>query len=164
MRWGALSRRPDPRAQIDGTLPRRPASLRRHTREAARDGTQVADVSRSRCSKYDQWNIIEPMRSSFAILLIFGSMSAAFADDDCPRNFQNYGIFLQAQKSCGRKVEYPFMKIMKACARETSEPKAIELMDAGRRIWAKNLMRSSLGTMCEEVLSRLPVPPNHRKR
>ncbi|MBN6821893.1 hypothetical protein ACXR8U_07335 [Methylobacterium radiotolerans] len=56
------------------------------------------------------------------------------------------------------------MKIMKACARETPEPKAIELMDAGRRIWAKNLMRSSLGTMCEEVLSRLPVPPNHRKR
>jgi hypothetical protein len=104
------------------------------------------------------------MRSCFAILLIVGSSSGTFADDDCPKNFQNYGIFLQAQKSCGRKVEYPFMKVMKACAKETPEPKAVELMDAGRRIWARSLMRSSLGTMCEEVLSRLPVAPRHRTR
>ena len=61
-------------------------------------------------------------------------------------------------------MEYPFMKVMKACAKETPEPKAIELMNNGRRIWARNLMRSSLGTMCEEVFSRLPVASQHRKR
>ncbi|MGH1570482.1 hypothetical protein ACRAWG_07125 [Methylobacterium sp. P31] len=56
------------------------------------------------------------------------------------------------------------MKVMKACAKETPEPKAIELMNNGRRVWARNVMRSSLGTMCEEVFSRLPAAPSHRKR
>ena len=56
------------------------------------------------------------------------------------------------------------MTAMKACAKETPEPKAIELMNGGRRIWARNLMRSSLGTMCEEVFSQLTVAPRHRKR
>jgi hypothetical protein len=91
-------------------------------------------------------------------------MSSARSDDNCPKNFVNYGIFLQAKKACGREVEYPFMKVMKACAKETPEPKAVELMNDGRRIWARNLMRSSLGTMCEEVFSRLPTAPHHRKR
>lgn len=98
------------------------------------------------------------------MLIMCGSLSAARSEDNCVKNFENYGIFLQAVKSCGRKMEYPFMKVMKACAKETPEPKAIELMDNGRRIWARNLMRSSLGTMCEEVFSRLPVASQHRKR
>lgn len=98
------------------------------------------------------------------MLIMCGSISAARSDDNCGKNFENYGIFLQAAKSCGRKMEYPFMKVMKACAKETPEPKAIELMDNGRRIWARNLMRSSLGTMCEEVFSQLPVASQHRKR
>jgi hypothetical protein len=56
------------------------------------------------------------------------------------------------------------MKVMKACAKETPEPKAIELMDNGRRVWARDLMRSGLGTMCEEVFSHLPAAPHRRKR
>jgi uncharacterized protein YprB with RNaseH-like and TPR domain len=104
------------------------------------------------------------LRSFLAMLIMCGSISAARPEENCVKNFENYGIFLQASKSCGRKMEYPFMKVMKACAKETPEPKAIELMNNGRRIWARNLMRSSLGTMCEEVFSRLPVASQHRKR
>ena len=101
----------------------------------------------------------------FAIISgVCASTSLAFAEEDCPKNFANYGIFLQAKKACGREVDYPFMNVMKACAKETPEAKAIELMDNGRRIWARNLMRSSLGTMCEEVFSRLPAAPRQRKR
>lgn len=103
------------------------------------------------------------LRPVLCFILIALSAGTALAEDDCPKKFENYGIFLQAKKACAREVEYPFMKAMKACAKETPEPKAVELMDTGRRIWARNLMRSSLGTICEEVFSRLPAAPRHHK-
>ena len=36
-------------------------------------------------------------------------------------------------------------------------------MDEGRREWAKGLMRSSLGSLCESVFAKLPAPAGKRR-
>ncbi|WP_147029088.1 hypothetical protein [Methylobacterium oxalidis] len=89
--------------------------------------------------------------------------AAASAEEDCPARFQKYGLFLQAKKSCGREAEYPLMKVMRACAKETPQETAIKLMDEGRREWARGLMRSSLGNMCTEVFAKLPPAADKRQ-
>ncbi|WP_147029415.1 hypothetical protein [Methylobacterium oxalidis] len=71
-------------------------------------------------------------------------------------------MFLQAKKSCGREAEYPLMKVMRACAKETPQDAAIKLMDEGRREWARGVMRSSLGSMCEEVFAKLSPAADKR--
>ena len=91
------------------------------------------------------------------ILLLACSVLApvvAAADDDCPKHFKDYGFFLQAKASCGKKVEYPLMKTMKACAKQTPQAAAMTWMDDGRRVWARGLMRSNLGSMCEDAFSK----------
>jgi hypothetical protein len=91
----------------------------------------------------------------------FAVTSLSWAED-CPGRFQKYGLFLQAKKSCGKDTEYPLMKAMRSCAKATPRETAIGLMEDGRREWARGLMRSSLGSMCEEVFAKLP--PSVEKR
>ena len=92
------------------------------------------------------------------------STTAVAAEEDCPKHFENYGLFLQAKKSCAKEAEYPLMKIMKACAKQTPEATALTLMDGGRRAWARGVMRSSLGSMCTEVFSKTATMSEHRQR
>lgn len=103
----------------------------------------------------------------FVFLLACSALApvVAAADDDCPKHFKDYGFFLQAKTSCRKKVEYPLMKTMKACAKQTPQAAAMTWMDDGRRVWARSLMRSNLGSMCEEAFSKLSVSsdgPKHR--
>lgn len=106
------------------------------------------------------------MQARFAFLLAFSVLLpvGAMADEDCPKHFEDYGFFLQAKKSCGKDVEYPLMKTMKACAKQTPQEAALTLMDDGRRVWARNLMRTSLGSMCDKAFSKLSVSSEHHKR
>lgn len=104
-----------------------------------------------------------PVRLTLAV--VTGTLSAApvLGAEDCPERFRKYGLFLQAKKSCGRDTEYPLMKIMRSCAKETPQETAIKLMEDGRREWARGVMRSSLGSMCEEVFAKLPVSAEKRR-
>ncbi len=104
------------------------------------------------------------VRITWMLLAATLSSPALSANDQCPKDFEDYGLFLQAQKSCGISVDYPNMKAMKVCAAATPKETAITLMDAGRRVWANRLMRSSLGTMCAEVLAKPLVTPPPRQR
>jgi len=106
------------------------------------------------------------MQVPLAFLLAFSVLApmVAMADEDCPKHFKDYGFFLQARKSCGKETEYPLMKIMKACAKQTPQEAAVALMDDGRRAWARNLMRSNLGSLCEEALSKLSASTVSPKR
>ncbi|MER2268530.1 hypothetical protein [Methylobacterium oxalidis] len=104
-----------------------------------------------------------PVRLTLALVTSLLAAPASAAED-CPERFQKYGLFLQAKKSCGREAEYPLMKVMRACAKETPQDTAIKLMDEGRREWARGLMRSSLGSMCEEVFAKLPASEEKRER
>jgi hypothetical protein len=98
-------------------------------------------------------------------LIALGLVTApALADETCPTRFRDYGRFLQAKRSCGREAEYPLMKMMKACAKETPKESALNLMDDGRREWARGVMRSSLGSMCEEVFSKLSASAKDGRR
>lgn len=100
-----------------------------------------------------------------AMLLCVTLASAAVAAEDrCPKRFEDYGLFLQAKQSCGGSAAYPDMAVMKACAAATPKETAIALMDAGRRAWARSLMRSSLGTRCSEVFSKPPASNASRTR
>ena len=111
------------------------------------------------------------VRHALALVLLAGAPLLAGpslagpdpAAEECPTRFQKYGLFLQAKKSCGREAEYPLMKAMRACAKETPQEEAIKLMDEGRREWAKGLMRSSLGSLCESVFAKLPAPAGKRR-
>ncbi|KAB1074394.1 hypothetical protein [Methylobacterium planeticum] len=105
-----------------------------------------------------------PLRTATVLIGTMLVSSTIHAEEDCPKNFQNYGVFLQAKQSCGREIEYPFMTVMKACAKETPREKAVALIDGGRRTFARGVMRSSLGSMCEEVFAQLPAPKPARKR
>lgn len=100
-----------------------------------------------------------------SLAVVTGTLSTApvLGAEDCPERFQEYGLFLQAKKACGRDAEYPLMKVMRSCARETPQETALKLMEDGRREWARRVMRSSLGSMCEEVLAKLPVPAEKRR-
>ncbi|POR40065.1 hypothetical protein CRT23_25845 [Methylobacterium sp. V23] len=60
--------------------------------------------------------------------------------------------------------QYALMKIMKACAKETPQEAALILMDDGRRVWARNLMRSNLGSMCEDAFSKLSTSSERHER
>ncbi|MDR7039187.1 hypothetical protein J2X36_003960 [Methylobacterium sp. BE186] len=64
------------------------------------------------------------MHSRIAAVIIVAAIlpAEALAEDDCPRHFENYGLYLQAKKSCARETEYPFMAIMKARADGSSQP------------------------------------------
>ena len=106
------------------------------------------------------------MQVPLAFLLAFSVLApvVAMADEDCPKHFKDYGFFLQARKSCGKETEYPLMKIMKACAKQTPQEVAQVLMDDGRRVWARNLMRSNLGSMCEDAFSKLSASSERPKR
>jgi len=106
------------------------------------------------------------MQVQIAFLFAFSVLApvVATADEDCPKHFKDYGFFLQARKSCGKEIEYPLMKIMKACAKETPQEAALVLMDDGRRVWARNLMRSNLGSMCEDAFARLSTSSERSKR
>ncbi|GJD97950.1 hypothetical protein [Methylobacterium iners] len=101
-----------------------------------------------------------PSRSAphacFALTLMAGVFATTTASgaEDCSERFQKYGLFLQAKKSCGQDIEYPQMKAMRACAKATPQEAAIKLIDDGRREWARGVMRSSLGSMCEEVFAK----------
>lgn len=100
----------------------------------------------------------------FVLLAMLLTSPAMSAEDSCPKHFEDYGLFLQAKQSCGGSAAYPKMAIMKACAAATPKDTAIALMDAGRRAWARSLMRSSLGTRCDEVFSKPPVSAATRTR
>ena len=106
------------------------------------------------------------MLDRLAFLLAFSVLATttAVAEENCPKHFENYGLFLQAKKSCGSDIEYPFMKIMKACAKQTPQETALTLMDGGRRAWARDLMRSNLGSMCEEVFAKLSAASEPLRR
>ncbi|MBY0257016.1 hypothetical protein [Methylobacterium sp.] len=106
------------------------------------------------------------MQVQRALLFAFGILvpAVAAAHEDCPQHFKDYGFFLQAKKSCGKEIAYPLMKIMKACAKQTPQEAAVALMDDGRRAWARNLMRSNLGSLCEEALSKLSASTVSPKR
>ena len=106
------------------------------------------------------------MLARLACLLAFTVLvtTSVAAEEDCPKHFENYGLFLQAKKSCAREAEYPFMKVMKGCAKQTPQETALPLMDGGRRAWARGVMRSSLASMCEEVFSKLSATSEPRKR
>ena len=106
------------------------------------------------------------MQARLAILFAFNVLvpAIAIADEDCPKHFNDYGFFLQAKKSCGKDFEYPLMKTMKACAKQTPQETALTLMDDGRRTWAKNLMRTNLCSMCNEAFSKLSASTEHPKR
>ena len=99
-------------------------------------------------------------RSTLRLSLALGLVTSALADpsaaaaEDCPKRFQDYGLFLQAKKSCGQDIAYPLMKVMRSCAKATPEAEALKLMDEGRRAWARGVMRSSLGSMCDTVLAQ----------
>jgi hypothetical protein len=80
--------------------------------------------------------------------------SSACGAEDCPEHFHKYGLFLQANKSCVEDTRYPLMNVMRSCAKETPQKIAIKLMDEGRREWARGVMRSSLGSMCEKILTQ----------
>ncbi|WP_336492275.1 hypothetical protein [Methylobacterium nigriterrae] len=90
--------------------------------------------------------------------------SAPTQADDCPKHFRDYGLFLQAKKSCARDEPYPSMKVMKGCAKETPKESALNLMDEGRREWARRVMRTSLGSMCQEVFSEHSAAPKGSRR
>ena len=105
-----------------------------------------------------------PLRLATAFLGAILLTAAAQAEDNCPKNFQNYGVFLQAKQSCGRDTEYPFMAVMKSCARETPRETAVALIDGGRRAFARGVMRSSLGSMCEEVFPKLSASAKDGRR
>ncbi|GEP06228.1 hypothetical protein MOX02_42660 [Methylobacterium oxalidis] len=95
-------------------------------------------------------------RLAVVLLASLLTTAPAWSAEDCPERFQKYGLFLQAKKSCGRDAEYPLMQVMRACAKQTPREVAIKLMDEGRREWARGVMRSSLGSMCEGVFVNLP--------
>ena len=84
------------------------------------------------------------MPTCLAFLLTFTvlAMTAAAAEEDCPKHFENYGLFLQAKKSCAKEADYPFMTIMKACAKQTPQEAALALIDGGRRTWARGGLAS----------------------
>ncbi len=103
------------------------------------------------------------LASVLTTMIVLTSTPSA-AEEDCAKRFENYGLFLQAKKSCARDTDYPHMKIMKACAKQTSQETAISLMDGGRRTWARGVMRTSLGDMCEEVFSKLSEAVERRNR
>lgn len=107
--------------------------------------------------------LVPPLR--FALPLLAGTLAATSVSgaEDCPGRFQKYGLFLQAKKSCGKDTEYPLMKAMRSCAKATPQETAIKLMEDGRREWARGVMRSSLGSMCEEVFAGLPPPAQKRR-
>ena len=104
-----------------------------------------------------------PARCAFLLTLLALSATAVVAEEDCSKHFKNYGLFLQAKKSCAKDTECPFMKIMKACAKQTPQATAVSLMDDGRRAWARGVMRSSLGGMCNEVFSKMSATSEHSK-
>ena len=106
------------------------------------------------------------MQARLLFLFALGVLvpGSAAAEEDCPKHFREYGFFLQARTSCGKAIEYPLMKIMKACAKQTPQEAAIALMDDGRRTWARNLMRSNLGSLCDEAFSKLPANSERPKR
>ncbi|WP_132256118.1 hypothetical protein [Methylobacterium segetis] len=105
-----------------------------------------------------------PVRLSLALVAGLITAAPVSAADECPTRFQKYGLFLQAKQSCGREAEYPLMKVMRACAEQTPQEAALKLMDEGRREWARGVMRSSLGSMCEEAFAKLPAPAEKRAR
>lgn len=111
-----------------------------------------------------KWKLQVLLRSALAASIIASSVSVARSDDRCPKDLENYGIFLQAKKVCGREVEYPFMNVVRDCAKRIPKDQGIALMNDGRRTWAKSVMRSSVGTMCEKLLSQLPAMPHSRER
>lgn len=98
------------------------------------------------------------------LVLALSMTVGAKSEEDCAPKFRDYGFFLQAKKSCGKEVDYPLMAIMKACAKQTPEQTAINLMNEGRRAWAKALMLSNLGNMCEEALSKFTDAPKKARR
>ncbi|AWN42873.1 hypothetical protein DK389_23180 [Methylobacterium durans] len=104
-----------------------------------------------------------PTRLALALVAGLLAIAPAWSAEDCPERFEKYGLFLQAKQSCGREVEYPLMKVMRACAKETPREAAIKLMDVGRREWARGVMRSSLGSMCAEVFAKLPPAAEKRQ-
>ena len=101
-------------------------------------------------------------RLALALVASLLTTAPARSAEDCTERFQKYGLFLQAKQSCAREAEYPLMKVMRTCAKQTPQEAAIKLMDEGRREWAKGLMRSSLGSMCEEVFAKLPSAAEKR--
>ena len=105
-----------------------------------------------------------PTSLTFFLAFTVLAITAAFAEEDCPKHFENYGLFLQAKKSCAKDIEYPFMKIMKACAKQTPQEAAMSLMDGGRRAFARGVMRSNLGGMCDEVFSKLSAASEPLRR
>ena len=105
-----------------------------------------------------------PACRAFLLVVAVLATAPAAAEEDCPKHFANYGLFLQAKKSCAREADYPFMKIMKACAKQTPQEVALTLMDGGRRTWARDVMRSSLGSMCDEVFAKLSAASPSNKR
>ncbi|WP_336491113.1 hypothetical protein [Methylobacterium nigriterrae] len=99
-----------------------------------------------------------------AVLLTTDAIAAgASVEDDCPKHFREYGLFLQAKKSCGREDEYPSMKLMRACAKQTPKQSALTLMDEGRREWARSVMRASLGNRCAQVFREQSPASEKRK-
>ncbi|KAB1079849.1 hypothetical protein [Methylobacterium soli] len=126
--------------------------------------SRTGDASTTRFKSTSANRIEMPLRTATAFIGMMIFPLAVQAEENCPKNFQNYGVFLQAKQSCGRDSEYPFMTIMKACAKETPREKAVTLIDGGRRAFARGVMRSSLGSMCAEVFAQLPAAPPARKR
>jgi hypothetical protein len=106
------------------------------------------------------------MQARLALLLAISVFMtpATAGEEDCPKRFEDYGLFLQAKKACGKEVEYPLMKAMRVCAKQTPQEVAVTLMDGGRRSWARSVMRSSLGSMCEEMFSKQTTTSEHHKR
>ncbi len=104
-----------------------------------------------------------PIRLTLALMAGMLASTAVSGAEDCPTRFQKYGLFLQAKKSCGQDTEYPQMKAMRSCAKETPQEAAIKLIDDGRREWARGVMRSSLGSMCEKMFAKLPPWASKRR-
>lgn len=90
--------------------------------------------------------------------------TTADAEEDCPKHFREYGLFLQAKESCAREDEYPSMKLMRACAKQAPKEAALKLMDDGRRDWTRGMMRANLVSMCAQTFAAKQAAPERRKR
>ena len=52
-----------------------------------------------------------PACLAFLLVVTVLATAPAVAEEDCPKHFANYGLFLQAKKSCGKEADYPFVEL-----------------------------------------------------